>query len=236
MKGPSTTRILVASLLALASGFSTRGAQADVPPPGGTRFLDHDFVVAGTTGAKGDAFFAYPCSMSSGVPVLDYRVLEEGKPVSVGRRGGSCEVYRISKAKLDAFIAKYQGYPRDKRDAELEAFVKGAHKCNGAPELSGGRENYALTVKGAECTLSRISTPRTAAPIASVDPTASVPAPAPVTPEPKALVEPAVASKGCAASPIDTQEPFASWSVLGLGAALGLTARMRRRRGDSAEK
>lgn len=239
VKGLSSTRILVASLLVVASGLSTRGARADVPPPDGTGSVGYDFVVTGLTGAKDDAFFAYPCSGSSGVPVLEYQVVEEGKRVSGLLRGGSCEVYRVPKAKLDAFAAKYKESPRDKRDAELEAFVKGARKCKGAPGLSVTRETYALELKGASCTLTPTPTPTPtpAAPSSSAAPTVSVPATAPVTPEPKAAAtQPAAASKGCAASPIDSLAPFVSWSVLGLGAALGLTARMRRRRADSAEK
>ena len=216
----SSSVSLVACGLLLSSG----SAHADLPPPDGTRFVGYEFVVTGTAASKDDAFFAYPCSSSSGAPVLDYRVLEEGKPVAVGRRGGTCEVYRIGKDQLSAFAAKRTASPGGGRDAELEAFVKGARKCTGAPSLkftlpasdarSAVRETYALAVKDAECTLSP-----------SLQGTA---------PELKgAVAPPAASSKGCSAA---AGEGGPGSGLVGLGFVLGVVAFVRRRRDDSSEK
>jgi hypothetical protein len=244
VKSSALVRIVPPLAFALASAATSTEARADLPPPDGTRFVGYDFAVTGVASAKGDAFFAYPCSSSSGVPVLDLQVLEEGKSVSVGRRGGTCEVYRTSKARLDAFLAKREATPRDARDAQLEAFVKSAHKCSGAPALafslptsdprSGIHETYAVAVKGADCTLTP-TTPPSPAPTPVVVPpvTASQPS---STPEPKGAVAPPVASsKGCSFAPgVGAGAP--SPTLFGVGLTVGLALLVRRRRDDSGEK
>lgn len=215
------------SLAAFAALLSSRIAHADLPPPDGTRFVGYEFVVTGTTAAKDDAFFAYPCSSSSGAPVLDYRVLEEGKPVAVGRRGGTCEIYRIGKDKLAAFASKRTASPEGGRDADLEAFAKGARKCAGSPSIkftlpasdtrSEIRETYVLAVKDAECTLS--------------------PSSQGAAPEPKGVVaSPAASSKGCSAASGETGPGASGSGLAGLGVALGGVAFVRRRRDASPKK
>lgn len=230
MKNRASSRILVSRLvpLAVAALLLTSGsAQADLPPPDGTRFVGYEFVVTGTTASKDDAFFAYPCGSSSGAPILDYRVVEEGKPIGVGRRGGTCEIYRIGKDKLAAFASKRTAPPGGGRDPELEAFAGGARKCAGSPSLkftlpasdtrSEIRETYVLSLKDAECTLS--------------------PSSKGAAPEPKGAVSPpAASSKGCSAASGETGAGASGAWLAGLGVVLGLAAFARRRRDDSPGK
>jgi hypothetical protein len=166
MKG---SRRAVAALFALTC--SAPSARADVPPPDGSRYVGYSFTVTGLAAAGDRVLFAYPCGSSNGAPVAEYRKVEEGRAVSVGRRGGGCTIYATSKASFDAFAATYRP-ANGVQDPALDALAKGAVKCSGGPSpsfrlptsdsRSSIEETFAVrAVTDAECVLAS-TTPTTA--------------------------------------------------------------------------
>lgn len=107
-------------------------ASADVAPPDDQKSVSYSFAVHGITDAS-RIVFAYPCGLSNGAPKDELRVLENGKAVEVGRRGGSCTLYAIEKSKYDEFAKTYTPATTSGTDPKLASFAATAVKCSGAP-------------------------------------------------------------------------------------------------------
>jgi len=116
---------------ALGLVLSSAAAHADVAPPPGQKQVGFSFTVKGIP-AGDRALFAYPCGQSSGAPMAEYQRIDEGKPLSVGRRGGGCAIYSIEKAKLDEFAKTYKP-TMSASDPALDGLAGQAVKCTGAP-------------------------------------------------------------------------------------------------------
>ncbi|MBS2013345.1 MAG: hypothetical protein JST00_10685 [Deltaproteobacteria bacterium] len=150
------------SLLLVASA-----ASADVMMPG-SKSVTYTFSVHGIT-APERAVFAYPCGTSAGRPIDEIRLLEEGKAVSVGSRGGSCNVYVIDKAKYDEFAKTYVPDRTKMTDPNLAAFAATATKCTGAPSprhvvsesdaRTSIHEDLDLAATAGSCSVTTRSTP-----------------------------------------------------------------------------
>lgn len=152
------------SLLLVAST-----ASADVMMPG-SKSVKYTFSVHGIT-APDRAVFAYPCGTSAGAPIDEIRLLEEGKAVPVGSRGGSCNVYVIDKAKYDEFAKTYVVDRTKTTDPKLVAFAATATKCAGAPSprhtvsesdaRTSIHEDLDLVATASACSVTARSTPAT---------------------------------------------------------------------------
>lgn len=126
----------VSSLLALLFvTLAATSANADVAPPNGQKQVNYTFTLKGLATAPDQAVFAFPCGGSNGAPHDEHRLLEENKSTTVGRRGGACTLYTISKASYDEWAKTYT--PADgNTDPALTALAGRAKKCTGAPTPS----------------------------------------------------------------------------------------------------
>lgn len=122
---------LATVLLATAVSASAR---ADLPPPGDQKYVDYSFVVTGLAASPDRVFFAFPCGTSNGTPYKEHAKLAEGVPVSVGRRGGNCEIYSIAKAEYEAWAKDYKP-TQSVRDPALDELAAKSLKCVGAPSI-----------------------------------------------------------------------------------------------------
>lgn len=126
--------MIVASLCLCSIGLVPRAAKADLPPPDGTKFVGYAFKVTGVSIAPDRVLFAQPCSESSGVPMAHLAKIEEGRAISVGRRGGTCTIYNIAKSRYDEFAQTYKP-SKDTQDAPAAALAAEAKKCEGGPTI-----------------------------------------------------------------------------------------------------
>src|SRR5262245_26939659 len=81
-------------MLALVLGFAVP-ASADLPPPDGKKFVGFAFRVENMKAFPEYVLVAYPCSDSNGAPMMEAKIVSDGASVSVGRRGGQPELYRM---------------------------------------------------------------------------------------------------------------------------------------------
>jgi hypothetical protein len=116
------------SLLTLLTAAGT--ALADLPPPPGQKQVGYTLTVKGIT-ATDRVLFAYPCGHSDGAPMAEHQKLDDGKPISAGRRGGSCSIYAIDKAKYEEWAKSYKPV-MSSSDPALEQLAAQAMKCTGA--------------------------------------------------------------------------------------------------------
>src|SRR5262245_45585618 len=120
-------KLLAAALIL----FSSSIAFADVGPPPGQKSVNFSFTVKGITAAD-RTLFAFPCGTSSGAPIAEHAKIEEGRQISVGRRGGSCTSYSIDKAKYEEWAKTYKP-SHEGTDPALDALAAQSVKCTGAP-------------------------------------------------------------------------------------------------------
>jgi hypothetical protein len=120
---------LVLAALSLSSMMSSF-ASADLPPPTGQKQVGWSLTVKGITAAD-RVLFAYPCGHSDGAPMAEHQKIEDGKPISAGRRGGSCAIYSIDKAKYEEWAKSYKPQ-MGSSDPELEKLAAQSTKCTGA--------------------------------------------------------------------------------------------------------
>jgi hypothetical protein len=125
-------RPLPITLLLLLSSSIAPLARADTPPPPGEKDVGYSFALHGLKKRPESVVFAYPCGSSSGAPQAEHRLLEDGVPVSVGRRGGECTLYTTSKARYDEWAKTYTA-THAFEDPALDALAKGSSKCAGGP-------------------------------------------------------------------------------------------------------
>ena len=215
-----TLHRLIANVLGFVAALAVVApAAADLPPPEGEKFVGYRFVVTGIPAASGRVLVAYPCGTSNGAPVAEYRRLEEGKAVDVGRRGGTCEVYSIAQAAFDAFVATYQPSDQMGHDPAVDALIGAGVTCTGGPQLnfvlpsSDGRDviEQALTVSTLDATTCAFGP--------SAGSSANAPAPS------------QTGCRGCAS----TGDPTGALAVVAIFGGAGLVvARRRRLRGSAA--
>jgi hypothetical protein len=136
MLASARQRRLAAVVLAASTlGFAPEG-RADLPPPDGTKFVSYAFTVDAVP--KDFVLLAYPCSGSSGVPVVDVAMVEGGKPVAVGRRGGNCKLYGMARADFEAFQKARKPSDHGADVKSLDALFAGPKvmPCDGGPTLA----------------------------------------------------------------------------------------------------
>lgn len=107
-------------------------ARADLPPPDGTKFVGYGFKITGLAVAPDRVLFAQPCSGSDGAPTADAVKIDDGRIVSVGRRGGTCAVYNIAKTRWEEFAKDYKP-TMSSDDPAARAIAAEAKKCEGGP-------------------------------------------------------------------------------------------------------
>lgn len=135
-------RSVFVSAIVLGALAISSTARADIPPPDGQKRVGFEFTVRGLAATPDRIVFAYPCGpLSSGSPVDEHSLVEEGKPVSVGYRsgagspGGACNLYTVSKSVYDEWKKTYeQQYKGD--DPKLKELTGKALKCTGRPTPS----------------------------------------------------------------------------------------------------
>lgn len=140
-------------------------ASADIPPPDDQKRVSYSFTVNGSIPAD-RVVFAYPCGTSDGA----LRVVETGKAIAVGRRGGSCALYSIAKTAYDDFAKTYTPSGTGGTDPKLASFSGTALQCSGGPsplfvvEKSDGRdailEELDITLEATKCTVVSRGVPR----------------------------------------------------------------------------
>jgi hypothetical protein len=119
------------SALAVASSL-TASARADLPPPDDERNVGYSFSVRGLSAAPDRVLLSYPCGSSNGAPSRELAVIEEGRPVQVGRRGGDCPLYAMARAEYEEWAKTYV-QKGEMENAEADALIAKATKCAGAP-------------------------------------------------------------------------------------------------------
>ena len=122
------------SALAVTSLLSA-SARADLPPPDDERFVGYSFTVRGLAAAPDRVLLSYPCGSSDGAPSRELAVIEEGRPVRVGRRGGDCPLYAMARAEYEEWAKTYV-QKGEMENAEADALVAKATKCTGGPTLA----------------------------------------------------------------------------------------------------
>lgn len=212
---PSVAGGLAAALVAVLA--SVAPAAADLPPPDGEKFVGFRFQVTGIPAGSGRVLIAYPCGTSNGAPIAEYRRLEEGQVVEVGRRGGECAIYSIAQEAFDAFIASEQpGQERGFQDPALDALTAAGVACSGGPQprfvLPTSDRRDAIEQTLVVSTLDATSCALTEA--AATGATGAAPAP------------PQTGCRGCAA-PGDPTGPLLMVALVGGATVIG---RRRRRR------
>ena len=128
----SSLRSVLAAAAASSLCLVAASASADVAPPDDQKMVSYSFAVHGIRSAE-RVVFAYPCGTSNGAPKDELHVLEDGKAVAVGRRGGACTLYSIEKAKYDDFAKTYAPKDGSGSDPKLAAIAATATKCSGSP-------------------------------------------------------------------------------------------------------
>lgn len=218
---PALAIVAAATLVGTLSSL----AHADLPPPNGQKYVSYTFTVTGLAAAPDQVLFAFPCGTSAGAPIAQHQKIDEGKSVTVGRRGGGCTVYTISKAKYDAFAATYK--PTNiGSDPALDALAKDSVKCDGGPNpkfdlpSSDPRDviadTYAVkTLTAAACALSTTTPPPPPGPTGTTPPA-----------NPSATST-APSGGGCSAAPGRTEQGLllVAASLAFLGGALRRRAR-----------
>lgn len=129
MNGPRRS-LLAAAALATLSTFAA-SSRADLPPEDGTRNVGYSFSVRGLAKAPDRVIVAYPCGTSNGAPDNVLVRLEEGRSVPVGRRGGECALFSLSREDYEAEAKALEGGDADK--ARLDALVAKGKRCDGGP-------------------------------------------------------------------------------------------------------
>lgn len=133
--GSRTTSLACAiAALALASH-----ARADAPPPDGKKYVDFRFTVENLAAFPDYVMLAYPTSLSNGAPTYELSLVEEGKPVGLGRRSETPKLYAVKKADFETFRASYKPENDRSKDPALEAFLASdkAVACDQSPSRVG---------------------------------------------------------------------------------------------------
>jgi len=147
----SRSRLAIALVCSVAAFSSATSARADLPPPDGQKFVGYGFGVANIDAyAKDYALLAYPCGTSSGAPIAEMAEIQAGANISVGRRGGNCQLYVMARADFEAW--KKQG---DKSENALDVLFKSSkvRSCTGGPNIrhqlpkSDSRDGITETLK-----------------------------------------------------------------------------------------
>ena len=210
---------------------SERDARADVPPAPGRKRVDYAFSVKGLSVAPDRVLFAYPCGPSNGAPSLESVKLEDGRSVTVGRRGGGCQVYAIGKSAYDAWVAANPSTPG--ATPHVDALVSQSLKCTGGPspmfEIASSDPRSAITETFRVTTLDATSCVLTAEPSAgSTPPSTSSPS---SSAPPASGASPTKSSGGCSlATHGDAGNSKNASFVFALVWALGTLAARRRSR------
>ncbi|MBI4954063.1 MAG: hypothetical protein HY908_18715 [Myxococcales bacterium] len=123
--------------LALATICLGPRARADAPPPGGQKYVGFAFRVDGLAAFADLQMLAYPTSQSNGAPTHELTLVEDGRPVPLGRRSPAPKLYLVKKAAWEAFRAGYQPATDRRPDPTLEAFLASdaVATCDPAPTL-----------------------------------------------------------------------------------------------------
>lgn len=195
MRASLTSFALVAALALPLS------ARADAPPPDGQKYVGYQFKVQGLTADQ--LLVAYPWSLSGGAPTREHTVVRGDKPVSVGRRSPTIQLYAVDKAAWERFEAEALNkaeYQSPEYHAALDGFLKAP---NAAPCNVGPNDQHMLPTSDPRDTIEEVLVAKTVSPSSCV--LEAMPLPKPKT--------------GCAGGGLELS--------LGLG-ALGLLARRRR--------
>src|SRR5262249_9670395 len=109
-------------------------ARADLPPPDGQKFVSYAFRVENVKAFSDWVLLAYPCSGSSGVPMMEAQLVTDSQPLGVGRRGGMPELYRMKKTDYEASKTVIDHKAPSTDGKELEALFQSPKvaKCTGA--------------------------------------------------------------------------------------------------------
>jgi hypothetical protein len=133
MNRRTASLVIAFALAALAS----TPARADLPPPDGQKFVSYAFRVEGLAAFPEHVLLAFPWSLSSGRPTEEHAVVEDKKPLSVGRRSGAPKLYSMKRSDYDAWKVSYKPPSDNYEDPELKALFV-SHKvrvCDAAPSV-----------------------------------------------------------------------------------------------------
>lgn len=167
-------RAIVSSLALSATLALPLAAHADAPPPDGQKYVGFQFKVQGLTADH--LLVAYPWSLSGGAPTREHTVVRGDKPVSIGRRSPTVQLYAVDKAAWERFETESLNrveYQSPEYHAALEGFLKApnAAPCNVQPNdqhmlpTSDPRDTIeevlvAKTISSTSCVLEALPLPK----------------------------------------------------------------------------
>lgn len=159
-------RTVVSSLSLTAALALPLSAHADTPPPDGKKYVGFQFKVQGLTADQ--LLVAYPWSLSGGAPTHEHTVVRGDKPVSVGRRSPTVQLYAVDKAAWERFEAEALTkveYQSPEYRAALDGFLKAP---NAAPCNIGPNDQHMLPTSDPRDTIEEVLVAKTISPSSCV--------------------------------------------------------------------
>jgi hypothetical protein len=103
-----TRRLLIQALIFVAVVALAPHGRGDLPPPSDKKFVDYAFRVDNAKAFPDYVVLAFPWSLSNGAPTKEHALVEDGKPVSVGRRSSVPELYAMKRSEYESWKEEYK--------------------------------------------------------------------------------------------------------------------------------
>jgi hypothetical protein len=108
--------------------------RADVPPPDGRRFVGFGLKVSSLEAMPPThRLVLFPIDLSNGAPMPEYRVVDEGDEIALGRRTGLVGFYAVPAAEVEG--TSLRGIPPGASIDVLEAYFESARVARADLEL-----------------------------------------------------------------------------------------------------
>lgn len=194
-----TRRLFTRALIFVAVVALAPHGRGDLPPPNDKKFVDYAFRVDNAKAFPDYVVLAFPWSLSNGAPTKEHALVEDGKPVSVGRRSSAPELYAMKRSEYESWKAEYKP-TMEYQDPALDALFASQKvvRCTAklSPEFLLAKDDprnqvlEAFRVEAIDATSCRIAkvgaaeNPKTNTPVgtSTPDPTRTENAPTPASP------------------------------------------------------
>lgn len=216
--------------LVFAAVFSLAATgRADLPPPSDKKFVDYVFTVDNAKAFPDYVLLAFPWSLSNGAPTKEHALVEDGKPVSVGRRSSTPELYSMKRSEYETWKAGYEP-THEYQDPALDALFASDKvvRCSAklSPEFLIGKDDprnqvvEAFRVEAIDaksCKIAKVGAAETPKPKTPVGTSPPGPTPSETAPTPGPT-----RARGCGgcATERGNDSSFSIWSSLALVALL----------------
>jgi hypothetical protein len=105
---PMIPRLPIGAFVVAAVVTLAAHVRADLPPPEDKKFVGYAFRVGNTKAFPDYVVLAFPWSLSGGAPTKEHALVEDGKPLSVGRRSSTPELYAMKRSEYESWKAEYK--------------------------------------------------------------------------------------------------------------------------------